>query len=91
VSQVESCFATEQTYVNCDTSTALGSTGLAYGTGAGQVSVLAGATANSYTVEGVSKATTGGAHKFDIAKDPTGVTRTCTPTGQGGCPASGSW
>ena len=47
VSQVESCFATEQTYVNCDTTTALGATGLAYGTGAGQVSVLAGATANS--------------------------------------------
>jgi len=91
VSQVESCFATEQTYVNCDTSTALGSTGLAYGTGAGQVSVVAGATANSYTVEGVSKATTGGAHKFDIAKTSSGVTRTCTPTGEGGCPASGSW
>jgi len=91
VSQVESCFATEQTYVNCDTTTALGATGLAYGTAAGQVSVLAGATANSYTVEGVSKATTGGAHKFDIAKTSGGTTRTCTPTGQGGCPASGSW
>src|SRR5881398_2638556 len=31
VSQVESCFATEQTYLNCDTTTALGATGLAYG------------------------------------------------------------
>ena len=91
VSQVESCFATEQTYVNCDTSTALGSTGLAWGTGAGQVSVLAGATSSAYTVEAVSKATTGGAHKFDIAKNSSGVTRTCTPTGQGGCPASGAW
>ncbi|TML30174.1 MAG: type II secretion system protein, partial [Actinobacteria bacterium] len=72
VSQVESCFATEQTYVNCDTSTALGATGLSYGTGAGQVSVLAGATANSYTAEAISKATTGGAHTFDIVKTSSG-------------------
>src|SRR5207247_1671697 len=86
VSQVESCFATEQTYVNCDTAAELPNTGLDYGTGAGQVSVVTGATANSYTVEGVSKAATGGAHKFDIAKAAGGAsTRTCTPTGQGGC------
>src|SRR5438309_11013064 len=76
VSQVESCFATEQTYVNCDTSTALGSTGLAYGTGAGQVSVVAGATANSDTVEGGSKARNGGAHKIGMAEGTTGVART---------------
>jgi type IV pilus assembly protein PilA len=92
VSQVESCFATEQTYVNCDTAAELPNTGLDYGTGAGQVSVVTGATASTYTVEAVSKAATGGAHKFDIAKAAGGVmTRTCTPTGQGGCPTSGAW
>jgi type IV pilus assembly protein PilA len=90
VSQVESCFATEQTYANCDTTTALGATGLAYGTAAGQVSVLAGANATSYTVEGVSKAG-GGTHKFQIVKTTSGTSRTCTPTAQGGCPASGTW
>jgi type IV pilus assembly protein PilA len=91
VSQVESCFATEQTYVNCDTSTALPNTGLTWGTSGGQVSVLSGATSNSYAVEGVSKAGGGTPHKFTITKDTTGTARTCTPTGSGGCPNSGTW
>ena len=93
VSQVESCFATEQDYTACDTAAELPNTGLAYGTAAGQVSVKAGATASSYTVEAVSKASSGGgSHKFDIAKTAGGgSTRTCTPTGVGGCPSSGNW
>ena len=90
VSQVESCFATEQDYTSCDTSTELGTTGLTYGTTAGAVSVTA-STSNSYTVEAVSKASTGGAHKFDIVKTSSGTTRSCTPTGKGGCPTSGAW
>jgi len=92
VSQVESCFATEQTYANCDTAAELPNTGLDIGTGAGQVRVSA-ATATSYTVTAVSKATTGGAHTFVITKSGLGgaSTRTCTPTGQGGCPTSGNW
>ena len=93
VSQVESCFATEQTYASCDSSTELGTTGLAWGTSGGEVSVLASpaATANSYTVEAVSKATTGGTHKFRIVKSSSGNTRECEPTGKGGCPTSGNW
>ena len=93
VSQVESCFATEQTYTACDSSAELGTTGLTWGTTGGAVSVLASpaATDNSYTVEAVSKAATGGSHKFDIAKDSSGTTRSCTPTGKGGCPTSGNW
>jgi type IV pilus assembly protein PilA len=93
VSQVESCFATEQDYTACDTAAELGTTGLTWGTTGGTVSVLGtpAATVNSYTVEGVSKAATGGAHKFDIAKDSSGTTRSCTPTGKGGCPTSGNW
>ena len=90
VSQVESCFATEQDYQLCDTTTELGTTGLTYGTAAGQVSVTA-ATANSYTVEAVSKATSPSDHKFSIAKDATGTSRDCTPTGKGGCPTTGKW
>jgi type IV pilus assembly protein PilA len=93
VSQVESCFATEQDYTKCDTAAELPNTGLDYGTSGGQVSVKAGATATSYTVEAVSKASSGGAHKFDITKASLGgaSTRSCTPTGSGGCPSSGNW
>ena len=93
VSQVESCFATEQDYTACDSSSKLPATGLNYGTGAGQVSVLTGATTTSYEVQAVSKAETSGTnHKFNIAKSVGGgTTRSCTPTGKGGCPVSGSW
>jgi type IV pilus assembly protein PilA len=91
VSQVESCFATEQTYVNCDTSATLPNTGLAWGTTGGTVSVLSGATADSYTVEGVSKAGGASPHKFQIRKTASGTTRSCTPTGSGGCPTTGTW
>jgi hypothetical protein len=41
-----------------------------------------------------SKSTAGGSrHRFKIAKDvSTGViTKTCTPTGSGGCPGAGTW
>ena len=93
VSQVESCYATEQTYVNCDSATELSGggtepTGLDYGTGQGQVEVLAGATSNSYTVVGHSKS----GNNFTIAKAAAGsITRSCTTTSKGACPASGSW
>ena len=91
VSQVESCFATEQTYANCDTATKLGSTGLSIGTAAGQVSVLPGAGADTYKIEAVSKAG-GGTHKFQIEKLSGGNTvRDCTPPGKGGCPTTGKW
>jgi type IV pilus assembly protein PilA len=92
VSQVESCFATEQDYTACDTAAELPNTGLSIGTGAAQVRVSA-ATASSYTVTALSKANTGGAHTFVITKSGLGgaSTRSCTPTGQGGCPTSGNW
>ena len=90
VSQVESCYATSQDYTACNTDTALaadGPTGLTWGTGNGQVSVTASGT-NSYTISAVSNAT----HTFTIAKASGGaITRSCTPTGKGACPASGSW
>jgi type IV pilus assembly protein PilA len=95
VSQVESCFATEQTYANCQTTTQLPNTGLPLVNGApnaGEVSVTA-AGADSYTVTAKSRASSGGAHTFVIAKATgTGViSRTCTPTGKGGCPTTGNW
>ena len=90
VSQVESCYATSQDYTACNSDTALsgdGPTGLTWGTGAGQVSVTASGT-NSYTISAVSNAS----HTFTIAKAAGGaITRTCTPTGKGACPASSTW
>ena len=93
VSQVESCFATEQDYTACDTAAELGNTGLSIGGAAGQVQVKpASATVNGYTIEAFSKAATGGTHKFSIVKDPvTGTSRACTPVGKGGCPTGGVW
>jgi len=93
VSQVESCFATEQDYQKCDDATALPSTGLSLGTGAGQVTVVA-TSATAYTVTAYSKAETNNTnHEFEIDKGGLGSAseRNCTPTGQGGCPTSGKW
>jgi type IV pilus assembly protein PilA len=91
VSQVESCFATEQTYANCDTATKLGSTGLSIGTGGGQVSVISSGV-DTYKIEAVSKAGGTTPHKFTIEKQSGGSTvRDCTPTGKGGCPTTGKW
>jgi type IV pilus assembly protein PilA len=85
VSQVESCFATEQTYANCDTAAELGTTGLSIGGAVGQVEVTA------YTIVAHSRASDGGAHTFTIAKTAAGTTRTCSPGGHGGCPTGGTW
>ena len=92
VSQVESCFATEQDYTKCDASTELPNTGLNLGTGAGAVSVTA-SSQTTYTIVATSKAKTGTTnHTFTIDKPATGAsTRTCAPTGDGGCPTNGSW
>jgi type IV pilus assembly protein PilA len=96
VSHVESCYATEQTFENCNSQTELDSAGseplgLEYGTATGQVQV-SGATSNTYTVVAQSKNTNPSAHNFTIVKASNGaITRTCTPTGKGACPTSGSW
>ena len=92
VSQVESCFATEQNYTACDTDTELGNTGLSIGTGNGEVRVSASAQ-STYTITALSKAAGGGSnHQFIITKGSDGrSTRSCTPTGEGGCPTSGEW
>jgi type IV pilus assembly protein PilA len=88
VSQVESCFTDYQDYTSCNNSTALpnSSTGLNWGTGAGQVSVI-GATQppnSSYTIVALSKST----NSFTITKSGGVIARSCT--GNGGC-LGGSW
>jgi type IV pilus assembly protein PilA len=90
VSQVESCYATEQDYTKCDNTAiaADGDPGIALGTAQGQVNVVPAAT--GYVITAYSKS--GG--NFLITKNtsatPT-ITRTCTAPKKGGCPASGSW
>jgi type IV pilus assembly protein PilA len=92
VSQVESCYATEQTYVSCDTNAELSGggtepTGLDFGTADGQVEVTGSGVA-AYTVIAHSKST----NDFTITKAAAGsITRACTATSKGACPASGSW
>ena len=90
VSQVESCFATEQAYANCDTSTELGNTGLPYGSTVGKVQVVSSSAAG-YVITAYSKASNPSAHTFTITKDATGTARTCSPGGNGGCPTGGTW
>ncbi|MGZ4597411.1 MAG: type IV pilin protein [Solirubrobacteraceae bacterium] len=87
VSQVESCFADQQDYSKCNTTAALGTTGLDWGTGQGQVSVIAAAV-DGYTIEAVSKS----GNKFDIKKTAGGPpARSCTTAGSGGCKADSTW
>jgi type IV pilus assembly protein PilA len=86
VSQVESCFTDEQTYVTCTQPT---NSGLAYGTGTGQVEMTGGTpTTTTYTIVGHSKST----NNFTIIKDPNGtIRRVCDSAGSGSCLNSGSW
>ncbi len=87
VSHVESCFAGKQTYVDCDTAGDLGTTGLSWGAGQGQVSVIASAV-DGYTIEAVSHS----GNKFRVVKAAGGApTRECDTDGDGGCKADGSW
>jgi type IV pilus assembly protein PilA len=92
VSQVESCFTSELTYVNCDSSSEINPTGqpsgLTWGNTAGQVEVLNPAASNAYTVVAHSKS----GYHFTVAKATTGLlSRTCSNSGKGGCAVNGSW
>jgi type IV pilus assembly protein PilA len=82
VSELESCFATDETYAGCDTS----GSGLAVGGADGQVEITA-ASATGYTVVGHSKST----NDFTINKAGATTTRTCTTAGDGACPSTGNW
>jgi type IV pilus assembly protein PilA len=87
VSHVEACFADTQDYTACNTSGELGTTGLDYGTAAGQVSVTASAT-NTFTVTAESRS----GNEFRIARAAGGgYTRACDTDGEGGCKSDGSW
>lgn len=87
MTHVEACHASEEDYRRCETAAELGTTGLALGSGPGQVRVSASAK-NSYTLEALSKTTT----RFRIVRDANGEgSRTCTRADEGGCGPGGSW
>lgn len=87
VSQVESCFAREEDYRNCQTLAALGTTGLSLGASTGEVTVSA-PSAHVYTITALSTSGT----TYVIRKDlGTGAVQTCSPGGSGGCASNGSW
>jgi type IV pilus assembly protein PilA len=89
VSQLESCYTDNNTYVGSGSggSCLSTNTGLTLGTGAGQVEVSA-VTASTYTIVAHSNSS----ENYTITKASDGtLSRTCTPAGNGGCPASGNW
>lgn len=88
VTLMEACYVDQMSYVPCklgaDGKVAGQPSGLAQGSGAGQVASTG--TDAGYVVTAASKS----GNKFVITKAASGrVTRTCTTKGQGGCPASG--
>jgi type IV pilus assembly protein PilA len=90
VSQVESCYADEQTYTNC-TATGIGN-GVLLNKGLGSATepiVVTAPTAAEYVVTATSKS----GNTFTITKAPDGTTsRTCVATATGaGCPTSLQW
>ena len=88
VSQVEACFSDTQDYTQCATSSALGTTGLSYGSTAGTVQVSA-STASTFTVTAYSQ---NGGNTFSINRVAAGgYTRTCGSPANGGCKAGGTW
>lgn len=94
-SRVELCFATQETYEDCDTNVELGAdTGMPFGAGPGEVSIVE-ATRTTYKVTAVSKAESDGSkHTYTIEHTGAGTNdRTCTAGStnkNGGC-KNGSW
>ena len=105
VSQMESCFTQNETYVGCPAIVDAETTGVnvAVGTepaaGAGTTAQentviidATAATASAFTLTAVSRAVTGtGNHTFKVSHDQVnGTTRSCGPVNKGGC-GSGTW
>ena len=97
-SRIELCFATSESYLNCDTNDELkadgAGTGLAWGTGAGEVSVV-DSDIKTYKVVAISKAESDGSkHTFTIERTGGGAAeRSCTAgsTNDNGSCRSGVW
>ena len=78
-SHMESCFTQFETYANCDTSQDVTASGIP--SGAATANVITTNLAVGYTIVSTSKSN----HVFTLTKSATGVARTCSPGGRGGC------
>ncbi|MDQ6751369.1 MAG: type II secretion system GspH family protein [Actinomycetota bacterium] len=89
---IEGCRANRDDYTLCDSEAKLTADqgtplSLSFGSGAGQVEVQNSA-AKSY--DAVAHSTSG--NTFTVTRSTTGsLSRSCTTTNNGSCPASGSW
>ena len=83
VSEVESCFATENDYSKCATTVKLKAAGLEL------ITAASGTGTSGYVLTSTSK--TG--NTFTITKAANAITRSCDPTKEpeGGCPSSKVW
>jgi type IV pilus assembly protein PilA len=87
VSVLEECFSEKDDYRSCTSSSDLRGAGVSIGSAVGQVQVAA-STARDYVVTAHSRS----GNDFMLARiADDGQARTCTPSGRGGCSASGDW
>jgi type IV pilus assembly protein PilA len=89
VAYLDSCYLPNEDFTKCASQADSAAEDLDWGTGPGQVSVV-DATKDSYQIEAVSEAKSGGSnHVFTVKRAiGTGMERTCT--GAGGC-NNGKW
>lgn len=88
LTHVESCAVETNAYDECDTISEIGPVNLAWGVGAGQVSVTAAST-GGYTITARSRSGT----DFRIVRTSVGTPplRTCSQPSFGGCRSGGDW
>ena len=90
VSQVESCYANEQDYNNCETAAQLPNTGLPIDAATDPKVNITPDSATEFTVVATSKS----GNSFTIKRTATGLQRSCVvPAGQdrGGCKTGNTW
>jgi type IV pilus assembly protein PilA len=89
VSHMESCYTTDETYAGCEAGDDVQDSSLPLGGGAGQVDVVS-EDADGFVVEAESSS----GNVFTYTKDTTAnpiIDKSCTTTGEGGCPTDGNW
>jgi type IV pilus assembly protein PilA len=89
VSEIESCYTTEQDYSLCADATDWDDTGLTLGTAENQIELtVAAAQPRDFTIEVLSNS----GNSFSIVKDDGGaLTYDCTTEGEHACPTGGNW
>ena len=88
VSQIESCYSTDQDYTGCKTSITGQTSGLPVGTTAGFVEIN---TAGPDFYKIIAHSKSGGTFNIEKVTGTGAINRTCLPVGQGACPSTGNW